>query len=154
MMREYHFVNIEGPGSWTFYAKCVKHKSGSSTKRKLEGFGEERMKLFLGQVVDSSLVVDQRPASGRPDFAKNVLRGPMVNVDLPPLLVDASNEVDEEVIAACGKDVQDMYAIVKAMSEGQAIGAFDYVSPEIYAEFWKEQGARVGRVINGSIVWE
>jgi hypothetical protein len=35
-----------------------------------------------------------------------------------------------------------------------AVGGLDYVSPALFAAWWQDKGARVGRVVNGAILWD
>lgn len=108
----------------------------------LSGCHEPLEALALeARVAEGAFVLDKRPTEDK--GVSLVFSGPMIKADLPPATVN--NGWGEDKVT---------YTDVSDAIERGKIRGMSYVSVDVYVEMWKRAGAKVGRKVNGQIVWE
>ena len=142
------FVEIS-PGGWTYH--YAPESSNKLKNDKLEGEGEPDFSL----ITEGAIIVDNREAVLRRDFAKNMMDSPLVSFNVK------DNEVDEwrpsnSVIAAslAGELGLILKSHMAMKASGVCPGPLDFVSPYDYAKWWQKRGGRLGVAIDGKVVWE
>lgn len=104
---------------------------------------------------EGAVVVDTRPAVETRDGFRWAVIGPLVNVDLPP---GESRPLPacEPLIAAAvaGTEYGTLLALHYGTQTDGIAGPLDEVSIPAFVAGWRAVGARVGRVIDGRVVWE
>lgn len=93
------------------------------------------------ELADGAYIFDKR-ACGDAAVAA-VISGPMNDASLPPLTVSRMFEANRTFAS-----------VAEALANPDTTRAISSVSLDIYAAFWRGLGARIGRKVNGSIVWE
>jgi len=119
--------------------------------------GYDRPDDFTGEgetIPDGTLALDKRDAIDTPEGYRWVLKGPMVNVDLPDGQIDACPAPSPLFASAVAENSYGtLLALNEAHSEPTA-GPLDSVSISEYVAGWVARGARIGTYHNGQIVWE
>lgn len=88
-------------------------------------------------------------------FVSFVMRGPMVKTSLGAGQIHRFSQQDKEtllgMLPALGGELQAIGVAVLAN-----ISSLDYVSVDVYVQMLREQvpGIKVGKVVNGRIIWE
>lgn len=99
---------------------------------------DRRLTPYLGDLKQGGIVIDKRPCIRRNDFVKNVVRGPMLNVMLPH---DTINSVMAKRNLAC------------TIEQARTAGGYDYISLNLYVQYWAELGARIGVRVGDKVYW-
>lgn len=99
---------------------------------------DRRLSCYYGDVVEGGTILDKRPAFQRDETAcvREVVSGPMRGLHLPPNTVD---------VAFQGR---------QPWAPELKLGGFDYISLDLYLDRWRALGARVGRRVGPTVVWE
>lgn len=126
-----------------------------STKSTLSGYDTPES-LKITPDLEGVPVVDVRAAVDTPEGFKQVLSGPMVDVDLPP---DGHKPLGEQERQAAASmmgpgGLSGSFATLATLAQDRTYGGLDYVGVGIYLALWQKAGARIGRVEGGHIVWE
>jgi len=147
--KKFIFISIARFGFSCHYP--TKFYDNGSSKSKLQGYDEPD----FTRAEDGCLVVDTRPAFNRPDFVRNVLAAPLVDVDLKDDEVEECPEPSEMLVAGvAGNTFGTLLALHKAQKGSEKkYGSLDSISPSAYSVWWHERGARVGTVQNGEVQW-
>lgn len=85
------------------------------------------------------------------------LQTPFVGVNMPPGTVKRFNmdELRQSPIAAALLDGAGGGAMRGVVAAGLAgIASFDTVALDVFLQWWRVRGARIGQVIDGAIKWE
>lgn len=109
---------------------------------------------FLRPDFDGAVILDKRAAVQTPEGLLWVFKGPIVDVDLDDGDCDVLGSHDISVSLAAG--VEGVYAGLLASHVGNAAarGPLDSVSMGEYIQGWVDRGARVGRIVDGDVVWD
>lgn len=103
--------------------------------------------IFSGAcVIDKSKVLENK--------THLAYKAPLIDVNMHPRHVKRFvNNVEFDVGDLESKDI---FSIVEVNFKMKNIGSLDYVGAEIYAEWWRRHGARVGKVQddNQTIIWK
>ena len=102
--------------------------------------GYDSLENFIEQhkheLCDGAYIIDSRGLTL--EQALNCISGPMEKCDLDPLTIDYWGKITNNV---------DLNNLPK-------LSSMAYVSLDIYAAFWRNIGSKIGRFINGAVVWE
>lgn len=93
------------------------------------------------ELAEGAYVFDKRACGS--DGVVAVIAGPMLDSSLPPMTTVRLFEAN-----------QTHGSITEALANPETSKAMTSVSPDIYAAFWRGLGCRIGRKVNGAIVWE
>lgn len=131
----------------------------SSYSRDLEGFISEH-----ATEAEGSIVVDLLPCVEREEFVSAVMRAPLCDPTLAPGDINAPTFHDDGAFGlATAATIAGNYLgafgvsavlTAEAKTDDAEPGPFDSVSPQRLARYWREHGATVGVVREGSIIWE
>lgn len=110
-------------------------------------------------IPDGCPVLDTRPAVETEAGFRWVMRGPLVNVDLPDGAEDHMGDPSPIMRGAMLGSGNVFGAMLTAQEVFRAAepaepGPLDSVCIRVYVEGWRKVGARVGRYVNGRIEWE
>jgi hypothetical protein len=128
--------------------------SGHTTDGGTVTFYDRRLAPYLGELIEGGYVLDKRaPLAARPALAvlSPLCKGNLAAGERDPFR-DAEGSIVAQAIAgapdnpACG--------LARLALAAPQSGAFDDVAPDIFAEWWRAQGARVGRRRGAVIVWD
>ena len=101
-------------------------------------------------ILDKSMVAES-------DLIHNVISGPMVDVSLPPNTVDRFSTKDKQTASKMLPGLGGAYSVLaKAAIEEtpEKYGSLDRLSLDLYVDFWRKLGAKVGTYTNGKVQWE
>lgn len=99
-------------------------------------------------------VINKRDAVETIDGHAWVFLGPMVDVDLEPNAVDkCPNPSPIFAQAVAGNQFGALLAL-QVVADRKKPGPLDSVDVQTYIQGWKKHGAKIGKIQNGSIVWE
>ncbi len=93
------------------------------------------------RLAEGAYIVDKRPCGA--DGIAAVYSGPMAKVGLPALTISRMWEKD-----------QTFASMLDALACEDTNKGMTFVSLDIYVALWRNVGARIGRKVNGQIVWE
>jgi hypothetical protein len=99
------------------------------------------------------VVIDTRQAVATPEGYKWVFTGPLCSPDLSDSEVNLCPEPSPLFAGAVGGLYLALLAIHGSQNQNE-LRSLDSVSPERYAEGWRKHGARIGRIVDGRIVWD
>ena len=97
---------------------------------------DNRLAPYFGDLAENGIVIDKRPCVERDDFAHMVVSGPMFKESLPE------------------KTVLGWDRIPKPCNDWRDAKSFDYISIDVYLDMWRNVGAKIGRRVGNTIVWE
>jgi hypothetical protein len=134
--------------------------SGETTDGAHVTFYDRRLRPYLGELVEGGYVLDKRAVlMARPWLA---IGSPMVKGTLPPGTVDRF--IDRHPTDAFGESIvldsirsdptNPAAGLAALMQDDPACGGFDDVAPDVYADWWRRRGARVGRRLGRVVVWD
>ena len=112
---------------------------------------------YANYQIDGALVIDKTPAlETRPFLA---YQSPLVSANLTGASVNTCPQPDPLFTAAVLEDPGNAFAGLLALQTCHQItnpepGPLDFVSPVAYAEWWRDHGARIGRMNGQRIEWE
>jgi hypothetical protein len=130
-------------------AGCSGEGKGSSIT-----YYDSRLRPYFGELLEGGYVVDKREVlEERPGLA---VLSPMCDGGLPLGAVDefksAEGSLVAQAIASGGEgSFRDLARLALAAPR---CGAFDFVAADVYAAWWKDHGARVGRRVGEVIRWD
>lgn len=96
---------------------------------------DKRLDRFYSYLNDGGTVIDKRFCSVD-DIYKYCISGALVKFALP----DNTRQAFSEVLKPCSKYLE--------------ADSLDYVSFNLYVDFWRSRGARIGKRVKDSIIWE
>lgn len=102
------------------------------------------------RLCEGGYVLDKRTLSW--EVACDVISGPMDSADLPPLTLRDMWEPNRtfDSFDAFFSYLEER----KAEHEGREALSMSYLSMDLYAEWWRRKGAKVGRKVKGEIQWK
>lgn len=100
------------------------------------------------------IVIDKRPAIATESGYRWVFNGPMCNPDLADGAIDRLGEVSPLMAGAMAENSYGALLALHATHSGPEAGPLDRVSPAAYAAGWSRHGAKLGRIVDGAIVWD
>lgn len=115
---------------------------------KLSGF--HSVEAVLDQCAEGCVVLDKSDVDPKIGV-RLVMSGPMLDVSLPPQTVDKFG--DQKALEEMLPGLQDGFRTM-AVAVLKGLSSFDSVSLDIYVAMWRNAGAKVGKVVNGAVVWE
>jgi hypothetical protein len=140
--RRYRLIEIT-PGGVTGY-----HAPGSRTQASHRDQGE-----LIESLEEGGIVLDSREAIER-EFAL-VLRSPYAEPYLDPGVVTNAHGLTRQGLEGVARAVWGSASLVMLDStESFPFTGFDTVALDLYVAFWRSHGARVGRRVEGVLVWE
>ena len=95
--------------------------------------------------VDGAWVVDKRPISADPEFPGQVYKAPLPELN-PNRQPEPFGQYDGMLMASG-------WAPMLQAANGGTL-CLDTVGVEGFAAYWRDCGARIGRMVDGAIVWE
>ena len=128
--------------------------SGHMTDGGTVTFYDRRLAPYYGELVEGGYVLDKRAAlEARPGLAvlSPMCKGSLAAGQRDPFC-GAEGSIVAQAIAsepenpACG--------LARLALAAPECGAFDDVAPDVFADWWRAHGARVGRRFGGVIVWD
>lgn len=153
-----------GRGGHTVHFASVRTSGFSSSKAQLQGYDSpESLEFAISQGkyaddgdLEGARVVDVRDAVGTAEGFRQVVSGPMVDVDLPD---DGHNGFsDDDRKAAAGMvgpgGLSGAFATMAVLAQDRTYGGLDYVGVGTYLDLWRKAGARTGRIEGGRIIWD
>lgn len=96
---------------------------------------DNRVSPFLGNLIEGGVVIDRRPCLKKEDFIHTSLNAPLLAINFP----NKSKQNTESEITTCN-NVDDL-------------NKNDYVSLDLYIEYWTKHGARIGKRVDETVVW-
>jgi hypothetical protein len=136
-------------GEGGFSAEVVCHDPNTSAR--LSGYDRdpERVIPDLSGRYDAegAILLDKRPVVNGPNGVKIVMRAPLLT------LKEARAFSTLEVSPVLASGVSGSYAGILACAMAGALN-LDYVGLADYVAYWREAGAKVGKVQGGRVVWE
>ena len=109
-------------------------------------------------IPDGCPVIDMLPAVQTAEGVRWVIRGPMVNVDLPDGEISRCPQPSDllaSALVAAGGELGVLLVLQAGQrANGQQPGPLDSVSVDDYVRGWRAVGARIGRYLGDQIVWE
>ncbi len=158
-MEKIHCIGI-GLGGFSAEIGTKHYGNGSSTKSTLSGYDRDPARIVADLAtaprhggkydINGAVVIDKRSAVDTDDGVKIVFKAPMLDLDAPR----AFNPSDVSPILAAGlSQPGNAYGGILAMALAGQLN-LDSVNLEGYTQYWREAGARIGKVVNGAIEWE
>ena len=124
-------------------------KSSLSGYDRPETFKFERYEKY--EIPDGTPVLDKRvPLAENPRLSLN---SPLVDPLLPPGSYEEAPEPSEFMLAGLEGAFQALAVMAKTRKTTGFTG-LDSVDVETFVEWWRERGARVGKVVDRAFVWE
>jgi len=149
MPKEFDVLLISVMGSCSGEA-CVNGMRSSTTG--LHGVEEN-----FERVKSGGWIVDLRAVQ---DPVVKVIRAPMLGLNLQPDEVDrlSKEELDSSLVAQAvksqpGNPLGAIVRLEEACRE-QGFSSLDTVGIDIWLQYWRENGAKIGRVDDGEVKWE
>jgi hypothetical protein len=120
----YEFLGIAFGGVHANFANCS------------VSIPDSRIRPYFGDVKEGGTVLDKRHC-GIDVVASTTMRAPMLKLSLPPQTVSAY--VDD---------------CTRTLTDPEEAGGMDYVSLDLYVQFWTSRGAKSGVRLGNAIVWQ
>jgi hypothetical protein len=126
--QEYHFLGIALAGVY------------ATTKSKWSSFDvsvtipDNRLNCYLGDLIENGVVLDKRTCN-ESDIIFGLFSSPMLDCTLPN--------------ASCKR----MLGQVESCNDISDLKGFDYVSLDLYLDYWASKGARIGVRQGNQIHW-
>jgi hypothetical protein len=117
-------------------------------------FYDRRLAPYYGELVEGGYVLDKRAAlEARPGLA---VLSPMCKGNLAAGQRDLFQGAEGSIVAqAIASDTENpACGLARLALAAPQCGAFDDVAPDLFADWWRAHGARVGRRRGDVIVWE
>lgn len=103
----------------------------------------------LHELAEGAIFVDKRPIADHPEFARWIIRDPIVDVRLP---VGATDPIDREEASLMALAVTGAWAhLAEAAAKGSR--CLDGESVDRYVARWAARGARIGVRIGDTMKW-
>lgn len=115
---------------------------------------DARLSPYFGELVEGGYVIDNAPALEN-DY-RLAVRAPMCRGNLPAGARDAFPGAADSIVAhalAQSGPENGYSGLAQLMLIAPKCGAFDDVSPDVFAAWWASHGARVGQRRGDTIVW-
>lgn len=132
---------------------------GDKRGHSISGYDSEFTRDWIDRCAEGCYVVDMQPLFEADNFASLVWGCPLTDVTLGDEEVDRLNVLDEGgvpslVAATVAGNYFGAAGISALMHKGPEPGPFDNVSPAAWWRYWRDNGAKVGRILGGEIVWD
>lgn len=99
----------------------------------------------------NTVVIDKRQVlENKPGLAVTL---PMCNVTLAPDEVEKFSDIADTAARMMG-GLGGSFKSLAALGMSPTFSGLDSVSVQVYTELWRKEGARIGKVVTGKIVWE
>lgn len=146
-------IAVLSKGLGGVHADCT---DGNTT---ISGYGELDEPGWLDRCIDGAVVIDKRPALSGTDAVSVAWSSPLCDPTLADEEVNAAPDIPEYMLGPGGLQGEfltgaALQVIHRYTESPDKPGPLDSVSPRLYAEYWREHGARVGVVRDGRIEWE
>lgn len=126
-------------------AQFDKYSNLSSYYKNLEIF----IKDHLNEIDDKTVILDKTAAlENNEEAIRYVINGPMVDVSLPEDEVSPAPEIPDYMVEM----LQGSFKSI-AVNQKTNPGSLDMVSLKTHVDSWVKLGARVGKVVDGKIIW-
>ena len=116
---------------------------------------------YFDRVKNGGYVIDNRPVK---NIVAAVLRAPLLDFKLDSDEIDSLSDSDvatsvfaQAVMSEPGNDFGAMLKHEKQdkkMRPKRKFGSLDGVGINLYLDYWREEGSRIGKIENGEIKWE
>jgi len=115
---------------------------------------DTRLRAYYGEVVEGGFVIDKsKVLDKKPGLA---ISSPMCKGCLNPGVVDAMPDPSDSIVAhAIANDPNNpMKGLAQlAVATKGKFGGLDFIAPDLFAAWWLEKGARVGKRVGDFIEW-
>lgn len=117
---------------------------------------DRKIENYLDRLVEGAWICDKYEC----EDIMFVVRGPMCDTKLADDEVSEMPDISnscfaQAVMSQPGNGFGDMLRVAEAQKKAKTkYSSLDSVSMKEYCRLWKEKGARIGRFLNGEIVWE
>lgn len=131
-----------GKASWHAAAKNLSSSGGT-------------LETYIDQAIENCLVYDA-DAADYDLFAKLIIAGPMVDVDLPENTVDRFTCEDRLTAKAMLPGFSGGFEkLAKMAIENENFRGLDKVSIDVFERLLRQlPGMKIGRVVRGKVIWE
>lgn len=151
MAKQEWFVIGRGFNGW--HAKGVEVSSSGGQLDPYTYWTGAKCEGYLAGAVEGCLVYDAKDADATA-FTRFVLSGPMVDPSLPPDGDDKFTDEDRAAAARMLPALGGAFKTLAAWSQSPTYGGMDKVGVGIYEKLLSEiPGVKLGRVVNGKVVW-
>ena len=127
--KEYTILGIGDAGCWARAPSLFSDTSASIT------IYDKRLSCYYGDVVEGGIVIDKRPCTKRDDFVHSVCICPLLKESLP------------------NSTKQDWNNQLIPCTDARSATSMEYISLDLYLNFWESLGARIGTRVGDEIVW-
>jgi hypothetical protein len=108
---------------------------------------------------EGCILIDKRRALEQPGGTALAFDSPMVDPRLEPGAVkrfaaDALHPAAALVLSAVSEHSPAVGLLAARSITDETFTGLDHVSPEDYARWWKERGARLGTIKSGRVIWQ
>lgn len=123
-------------------ASAYAESLGSSTS------GIRDLETAIAQLAEGGYVLDKRDLPW--EVACECISGPMSSASLPPMTLRDLYGPDQVF-----RTFSDFFAYLdERKAKGEPGLSCSYLSMDLYAEWWRRKGAKVGRKVKGAIQWK
>jgi hypothetical protein len=128
--------------------------SGHTTTGSTVTYYDRRLAPYYGELVEGGYVLDKRAAlEARPGLA---VLSPMCKGNLAAGQRDPFGGAEGSIVAqAIASEPENPACVLARLAlAAPECGAFDDVAPDLFVDWWRAHGARVGRRFGAVIVWD
>jgi hypothetical protein len=128
--------------------------SGHTTDGSTITYYDRRLAPYYGELIDGGYILDKRASlRARPGLA---VLSPMCKGDLAAGRRDRFGGAEGSIVAQAiaGEPENPACGLARLALAAPQCGAFDDVAPDLFADWWRAHGARVGRRFGAVIVWD